>query len=124
MKRIHGLAGVIGFAVILTFWVSTVLSELVGSGESIADVKTAIVWGMIILIPSLAIAGATGMAMGWHRPGRLAARKRNACPLSLETAFSFWSPPPFFFNQRPHRVSSTPGFTRYRRWNSSLAPPT
>tara|TARA_R110000787_G_scaffold277159_1_gene386318 strand:+ start:2356 stop:2619 length:264 start_codon:yes stop_codon:yes gene_type:complete len=62
--RIHALAGGIGCLVILTFWTSTVISELFTSYETVAAVKQWILYGMIILIPALAIAGGSGMAMG------------------------------------------------------------
>ena len=63
LRRIHPIAGVLGFLVILTFWISTVSSELFGSAETIATVKQAIPWGFLILVPALAIAGATGFRM-------------------------------------------------------------
>lgn len=65
MKRIlHVAAGSIALMTISTFWVSTVLSELLATHETIATVKTAVLWGMLILIPAMAIAGATGSIMG------------------------------------------------------------
>ncbi len=79
-RRIHGIAGVIGFAVIAIFWTSTVISELFGSHADIAMVKTNILWGMLILIPALAVAGASGMSLGRMRKGVLAARKKKRMP--------------------------------------------
>jgi hypothetical protein len=38
LKRIHPIAGIVGFLTILTFWTSTVASELYGSAEMIAAV--------------------------------------------------------------------------------------
>lgn len=63
LRRIHPVAGVLGFLVILTFWTSTVGSEIFGSPATIAAVKRAIPWGFLILVPALAIAGATGFWM-------------------------------------------------------------
>lgn len=100
MKSIHGLAGVTGFTVILVFWVSTVLSELFGSGETIAIVKTAILWGMIILIPSLAIAGASGMMMGRQRLGRLAARKKKRMPFIAGNGILILVPAAFYLQSK------------------------
>lgn len=100
MKRIHGLAGVTGFAVILVFWLSTALSELFGSGEAIAAVKTAILWGMIILIPSLAMAGASGMVMGQRRPGRLAARKKKRMPFIAGNGILILVPAAFYLQSK------------------------
>ena len=39
LKRIHPIAGIIAFLTILTFWTSTVVSELFGSVETITFVK-------------------------------------------------------------------------------------
>ncbi|MGP0060689.1 MAG: hypothetical protein ACLPID_15520 [Beijerinckiaceae bacterium] len=78
LKRIHPIAGVIGFLMILTFWTATVAAELVGSTETVALVKQAIPWGFLILVPALAITGASGFAMGrnWKDP-RIAKKKRR-----------------------------------------------
>ncbi|MCU9847670.1 hypothetical protein OEZ60_06585 [Defluviimonas sp. WL0024] len=68
--KIHAAAGAIALATILTFWLSTVLSEIFGSPATVAAVKTAILYGMALLIPAMATAGATGAAMGrgWKLP--------------------------------------------------------
>ena len=60
LRRLHPIAGVIGFATILTFWLSTVTSELFGSTAVVAAVKETIPWGFLIVVPALAIAGASG----------------------------------------------------------------
>jgi hypothetical protein len=48
LKRLHPIAGMIAFLTILTFWLSTAISELFGSAETIATVKLAIPWGFLI----------------------------------------------------------------------------
>ena len=45
LTKLHPIAGVIGFVTILTFWLSTVTSELFGSTAAIAAVKETIPWG-------------------------------------------------------------------------------
>jgi hypothetical protein len=60
LKRLHPIAGTIGFLTILTFWLATVSSELFGSIGSVANVKRVIPWGFLILIPALAISGVSG----------------------------------------------------------------
>ncbi|MGD0640507.1 MAG: hypothetical protein ABSC22_07150 [Roseiarcus sp.] len=78
LKRIHPVAGIIGFLTILTFWTSTVLSELSGSVQAIAAVKQAIPWGFLILVPALIITGASGLRMAGASPkGRILAKKRR-----------------------------------------------
>jgi hypothetical protein len=60
LRRVHPIAGIVGFVTILIFWTSTAASEMFGSVETITAVKRAILWGLLILVPALAIAGATG----------------------------------------------------------------
>lgn len=71
MKRtIHIVAGVTALLTISTFWTSTILSELFGSHDTIIVVKTSVLWGMLVLIPAMATAGATGniLGKGWRLP--------------------------------------------------------
>ena len=78
LRRLHPIAGIVGFLTIVTFWTSTVGSELFGSTETIIAVKLAIPWGFLILVPALAIAGATGFRMAGTSPEpRIAAKKRR-----------------------------------------------
>ncbi len=79
--RIHAIAGGIGFLMILTFWTSTVFSELFGSYETIANVKAMILRGMIILIPAMIIVGGSGMALGGKRTDILASTKKKRMPI-------------------------------------------
>ena len=46
------------------FWTSAIFWELVGSHVLIVAVKTSVLWGMLILIPAMATAGATGASLG------------------------------------------------------------
>lgn len=62
-KTLHPLAGLIALATIASFWSATVLAELFGSAAIIATVKTAILWGFLLLIPALAATGASGLAL-------------------------------------------------------------
>jgi uncharacterized membrane protein len=78
IRRIHPAAGFLGFLTILTFWTSTIAAEALGSHQAILAVKTGILWGMIVLIPSLAVAGATGFRLaGPISKGPVAAKKRR-----------------------------------------------
>ena len=79
-KRIHPIAGFVGFLVILTFWTSTVVAELSGQAGAILAVKTGVLWGMILLIPSLAIAGGTGFRLAGPQAKGLAGAKKRRMP--------------------------------------------
>ncbi len=79
--KIHAIAGGIGFVMILLFWTSSVTSELFASHETVATVKALILKGMFILIPAMAIAGASGMAMGRKRKDALTKAKKTRMPV-------------------------------------------
>nr|WP_093810821.1 hypothetical protein [Stappia sp. ES.058] len=66
---------------IATFWVSTAVSELFGSAQAIAAVKQAILYAMVVLVPALAITGASGFSLGKGRKGALLDAKRRRMPL-------------------------------------------
>jgi CDGSH-type Zn-finger protein len=77
IPRIHAAAGVIGFLCILTFWTSTVASELFGSRETITAVKHAVLWGMWVLVPAMAAAGGSGFKLLGSRTDALALSKKR-----------------------------------------------
>lgn len=78
LRRVHPIAGVVGFVTILIFWTSTAASEMFGSVETITAVKQAIPWGLLILAPALAITGATGFRMaGASTDPRVLKKKRR-----------------------------------------------
>ncbi|MES0862573.1 hypothetical protein ABLN87_09460 [Ruegeria sp. SCPT10] len=79
--KIHAIAGGIGFVMILLFWTSTITSELFASHEAVATVKALILKGMFILIPAMAIAGGSGMAMGQKRKDALTKAKKTRMPV-------------------------------------------
>ncbi len=79
--RVHAIAGAIGFLMILTFWSSTIISEVFGSHETIAMVKGMILKGMFILIPAMAIVGASGMSLSAGRSDPLVLAKKKRMPI-------------------------------------------
>ena len=68
--KVHAIAGTIALLTIFTFWTSTLASELFGNHALITTIKTSILWGMLILIPAMITAGATGASLGkgWKLP--------------------------------------------------------
>lgn len=81
LRRLHPIAGALGFLTIATFWTSTVLVEIFGDAAAILTVKTAILWGLLVLIPALATTGATGFRLAGPRATGLAAAKRRRMPV-------------------------------------------
>lgn len=78
--RIHAAAGAVAMLCILGFWSSTVFSELFLSLQAVAAVKSGIVHAMWVLIPALALTGASGFSLAGARAGRLVERKRRRMP--------------------------------------------
>ena len=80
-KRAHLFAGVIATLCIATFFLSTVLVELLGSHETVAWLKGLIVVpGLLILVPAIAITGGSGLFLAKSRRGRLVDAKRKRMP--------------------------------------------
>lgn len=82
MKQIiHRIAAITATICIATFFLSSIIVELFGTHESIALVKNLIVMpGVFILIPAMAITGATGFALSKSRRGPLIANKKKRMP--------------------------------------------
>ncbi len=94
--KIHAAAGVIGFLTILAFWTSTAFSELFSSHETIAFVKAVILKGMFVLIPAMAIVGASGMSIGRKRKDAAAIAKKKRMPVIAANGILVLLPSAFF----------------------------
>ena len=75
-SRIHGVLGAVALLCISSFWLASVVAELFMSHASIAAVKSAVLTGMWLLIPSMVMAGGSGFALAKGRGDRLVAAKR------------------------------------------------
>jgi hypothetical protein len=81
LRKLHPIAGAIGFATILTFWLSTVIAELFGSLPVVAAVKETIPWGFLIVVPALAITGASGFRIAGASSEPRVIKKRRRMPI-------------------------------------------
>jgi len=98
--KIHAIAGGIAFLVILAFWVSTLFSEIFTGHETIAQVKNLVLWGMIILIPAMAIVGASGASLGANRADEEILRKKKRMPIIAATGILLLVPAAFFLEMK------------------------
>lgn len=82
MKQlIHRICAITSTLCILVFFTSTLVVELIGIEQTIATVKSLIVLpGLFILIPAIAITGATGMSMSTSKSRGLVGTKRKRMP--------------------------------------------
>ncbi len=81
VRTVHRVAGILGFLTILAFWSATVLTEAFGGPAAIVAVKQAILYGMAVLAPALAAAGATGFTLGGRSVSPVVAAKRRRMPV-------------------------------------------
>jgi hypothetical protein len=100
IRKLHPVAGIIAFLTILGFWVSTVIVELGGDLVKIAAVKLGILWALLLLIPSIAVAGATGFRLGGksQHPGVIS--KRQRMPFIAFNGIAVLVPCAIFLQQR------------------------
>jgi len=80
-KRAHLVAGILAPLCLVTFFLSTVLTELFGSPAAVAQLKALVVTpGLWIMIPAIAAAGSSGMFLAKSRKGRLVDAKKKRMP--------------------------------------------
>jgi hypothetical protein len=79
-RKIHPVAGGVAFLTIMAFWVSTVTVELFGPTAAIAPVKQAIAWGLLILVPSIALTGISGFLLGGKSAAPIILAKKRRMP--------------------------------------------
>jgi hypothetical protein len=120
LSRVHVSAALLGTVMIALFFSSTVVVEVAGNHRAIAWVKSRIVTpGLFVLVPAIAVTGATGFALSRGLRSVLVARKKGRMPiiagnglLILVPAASTAGPPP---------APSTPASTSCKRSNLSPA---
>ncbi|PLP57810.1 hypothetical protein CYK37_19640 [Mesorhizobium loti] len=75
--KVHAAAGAVALLAVVCFWLSTAAAELSGDVEAIAAVKSGILTGMLVLIPAMALAGASGFSLGKGWKGTIVQRKKR-----------------------------------------------
>ena len=95
-NKLHPIAGAIGFVTILSFWLSTVTSELFASAAVVAIVKETIPWGFLIVVPALAIAGAFGFRLAGASSDPRIVRKRRRMPFIAANGLLILMPAAFY----------------------------
>jgi len=98
LHRLHAAAGVLAFLLIAGFWLSTAISELFGSPAAIASVKQAIVWAMFVLVPALAVTGASGFRLGRGMRLPTVATKKKRMPFIALNGLLVLLPSAIFLN--------------------------
>ncbi len=95
-KRMHAVAGVIGFVCIVTFVALTVISAIFGGPEAYAAVKNSNFRWVFVLILALLLAGGTGVSLLGKRQDVLALTKQKRGPIGFMTSLFVLLPCAYF----------------------------
>lgn len=96
LRKLHGILAMIAILCIVSFWTSTVISELFLSHEAVINVKQAILQAFWLFIPCIALIGMTGMKMGGKSKHELIVKKRNRMPIIAGIGLVILIPSAFF----------------------------
>jgi hypothetical protein len=99
-SRIHAVAGIVALLCILSFWTSTVISELLFSSEAIVAVKRGILYAMGVLIPAIAATGGSGFVLARNRRGRLLDQKKRRMPVIALNGLLILVPAAFYLHAK------------------------
>lgn len=92
LVRLHLVTGCLALLIIVSFFLSTVTSELMGDLATIHAVKTAILWGMLLLVPAIIATGISGMQLGRGSENVLVLRKKRRMPFIAVNGVVFLVP--------------------------------
>lgn len=109
-KIVHPVAGALALALIMSFWLSTTLSELFASAATVAMVKTLIPWGFLVLVPALAAVGASGFRLRKSWRGPVVARKRKRMPFIAANGILVLIPAALYLSSKAQAGAFDTGF--------------
>lgn len=97
---LHRISAQIAILCIATFFTATIFVELFGTAESIATVKSLILWpGLFILIPAVVLTGGSGFALAKSRSGKLVRQKKTRMPFIAANGILVLIPCAIFLDQ-------------------------
>lgn len=80
MKILHKSAAILSFIILVSFWLLSFSSELIGGHETIRLTKNFVFYGMFLLIPSIITTAISGFKIGQKYKGRVVEAKRKRMP--------------------------------------------
>jgi len=96
----HAVAGAVAMLCILSFWTSTAISELFLAQGAVVAVKQAILQGMLLLIPAMAITGGSGFSLAGSRSGRFVDAKKKRMKIIAMNGLLIMLPSAFFLSHK------------------------
>ena len=98
--KLHFFSAILSTLCIGIFFVSSILVELFGSQEVIANVKHLIFCpGLFILVPAIAITGGTGFTLSKKRKGIIVSNKKRRMPFIGANGILILIPSAIFLDQ-------------------------
>ena len=97
---IHAVAGTMAMLIIAAFWASTVISELFLDYSDVVSVKRAIAYGLILLVPFMAITGGSGFSLGRSRKGAIVQEKKRRMAIIGSNGLLVMIPAALFLNDK------------------------
>ncbi|WP_299986606.1 hypothetical protein [uncultured Ruegeria sp.] len=110
LRKIHPIAGLIGFLTILVFWTSTLYSELFATHATVAAVKSMVLSGLLVLVPAMMIIGASGMSLGRRRKDAQAIAKKKRMPIIAANGLLILVPAAFYLSGKANAGSFDTSF--------------
>ncbi len=102
-KNIHRFAGTVALLIIVSFWSSTVIAELLLDFQSVTSVKQAIVYGLFLLVPAMAVTGSSGFAMGKSVSSSIILKKKRRMAIIGFNGLIFMIPMALYLNFKAER---------------------
>lgn len=93
---LHKASAFLATLLIATLWTTTVVSELFLSQATLIAVKTAVPYGVMLLIPAIATAGATGFRLAKGRQGGVLRAKVKRMPIVAANGILILIPAAFY----------------------------
>lgn len=81
MVKIHAMSATVALLLIASFFSATLLSEIFASQQQITTVKNAVFYGIWLLIPAMAVTGATGARLAGKARKGLIGKKMKRMPI-------------------------------------------
>jgi len=94
----HAIAGTAAMLIIAVFWTSTLVSELFLDYSAVISVKHTIAYGLILLVPFMAITGGSGFALGKSRKGEIIQQKKRRMAIIGTNGLLVMIPAALFLN--------------------------
>jgi hypothetical protein len=76
-SKLHAFVGALALLCVVSFWSTTLISEIFLSHAAVAAIKNAILAAMWLFVPAMAATGGSGFALAKGRGGRLVEAKKR-----------------------------------------------